>query len=36
MKLSYEEIGKDFGRIKVKNGKESILNRFGIDLCNTD
>jgi hypothetical protein len=36
MKSSYEESGKDFGGVRAKSGEESILNRFGIDPCNTD
>jgi hypothetical protein len=36
MKSSYEKVEKDFGRIKAKNGKESILYRYNIDPCNTD
>jgi hypothetical protein len=36
MKSSYEKVRKDFSGIKAKNGKESILNRFGIDPCNTN
>jgi hypothetical protein len=34
MKSSYEEVGKDFERIKIKDGEESILNRFDIDSYN--
>ena len=36
MKSSYEEVGKDFEKVKTKDGEKSILNRFGIDPCNTD
>jgi hypothetical protein len=36
MKSSYEEIKKDFNGIRTKSGEKSILNRFGIDPCNTD
>jgi hypothetical protein len=37
MKSSYEEVGgEDFDGVRAKGGEESILNRYGIDPCNTD
>jgi hypothetical protein len=36
MKSSYEEVEKDFDRVKAKSGEESILYRYNIDPYNTD